>query len=123
MTSVQKSIIIVLAIVSGACEFFGTWTVWASFKKTASVATDIKTKLKADSDAQLVESLDVMRRISLVNGGNVADDVDRLRVTNREFLKTLADRLGWNQTTAWGLRAFFAGAFFGVVAAILAVAW
>jgi hypothetical protein len=123
MTPWQKSVIIVLAIASGACESFGTWTVWKSFKSTASVASDIKKKLENDSIVQLAESKDVGRSLAMGNPRNVDLEVNNLRSAHREYLGHVTGQLEWNSNTAWGLRAFFASVVFGLLAAVLAVVW
>ena len=123
MTDLQKIIIIVMAFGSGACEFYGTWTVWKSFKATETMAKRIKGRIDADALAQSNEAQDVMHQISMAGGQSVAYDLDRIRKANREALREVVEELDGGPKTAWGLRAFFAGAVLGVLTAVLAVAW
>jgi hypothetical protein len=123
MNSWQKFVVVVLAAASGACEFYGTWTVWKSFRATETMAKRIKDRLDADALAQSNEAQDVMHQISMAGGQSVAFDLDKIRKANREALREVVEELDGGPKTAWGLRAFFAGAVLGVVTAVLAVAW
>jgi hypothetical protein len=123
VTGPQKFLIIVMAIGSGACEFYGTWTVWETFRATESMAKRIKDRIDADALTQTNETQDVMHQISMASGHSVAFDLDKLRKANREALREVVEELDGGPNAAWGLRAFFAGAVLGVLTAILAVTW
>lgn len=112
-----------MALGSGACEFYGTWTVWKSFKSTETMARRIKERTDADALEQSRESQDVMHQISMAGGQSVAFDLDRVRKANREALREVVEELDGGPKVAWGLRAFFVGAVLGVLTAVLAVAW
>ena len=118
----MKWVVGALAVAAGSCEFFGTYTVWQSYRKTSLAARSI---IEAVTNDQHVED-------SFFRGpGNLlADDLDWKRYSekdradrrrNRGNLIELAKPLVPSRITALELAAYFVGAILGIIATLLAL--
>ena len=106
MGKTMKTTVIILVVLSAACEIFGTVTVWRSFRKTAKSAGEIKRQLAPQTTPAGAKS----------EFGTYAQFM-----THGNLLIEVADRLGPDPWTTAGLVAYILGALFGAIAALIAL--
>jgi hypothetical protein len=115
--------VIVLASISAMCEFWGTGTVWMSYRRSARVGDTIRheiayarTEIGPDERKQkLSESVNLAAKY------RDPFELQKVQLANIEQLETLAAPLATRWWITSGLVAYFVGAILGLVAVIVGV--
>jgi hypothetical protein len=112
----MKALIVVFASLAALSDAFGTFTVWKSFVTTSAAVDGLRSALLEEAKSEIPLS-------NTYEGINqAAEEISRLRKRYRDNLERLMKPLAWNRLSAAGLIAFFAGAVFGLAAALVAIA-
>ena len=117
----MKVLIGLFAVTSAACEVFGTWTVWRSFKRTADVAEQIRKHLIDDAETLDIEANSPREMLGQDSAMNIGLHLTAHRVKTIENLSPIVERLNWDRLTVWGLAAYILGAILGAIAALVAL--
>jgi hypothetical protein len=123
MTGDQRDWVIVLATVSAICEFWGTGTVWLSYRRSARVGDNIRNEI-VTAKAQIGPDERGKPLPELVNlAARFRDpfELQQVQLANLDQLETLAAPLATSWWIASGLVAFLLGAVLGLVAVIIGV--
>jgi hypothetical protein len=120
----MKWLIATLAVLSGSCEFYGTFTVWSSYQKSSAAALKIIDTVTG-AQIQETEFLSEPGNLLADNLKITRDPVTErsVRKQTRDDLIELATPLLPNRGTELGLIAFICGAVFGTLAAVFALAF
>jgi hypothetical protein len=107
----MKVLVLMVAVLSGACELFGTVTVAKNYLRAASVAGRIAADLGAERqrDEELAKDL-----LENMNWQRDPYAERRYREDYRTRVETLAAPLGRDWLTTAGLWAFGVGAVLGI---------
>jgi hypothetical protein len=122
VTTVQRTIVIVLAVLSALCEIAGTVTVLMTYQRTAKLGLSIRGVItsRRELDEQRRSDpyqADWDKRKGTISPGDFRDSMSEYQ----GFLDALAEPLQPSPLARMGLIAYIAGALFGLAAAVVAV--
>jgi len=124
MTPDQTDWVIALASTSAVCEFWGTGTVWAAYRRSARLGNTIRREI----EGVRAESEGPTRKKRLSDMINLAAkyrdpfELQKEQLANLDQLETLASPLAKSFWMTSGLVAYFVGAILGLLAVIVGVA-
>lgn len=123
MTTVQRAIVIVLAVLSALCEVAGTVTVLMTYQRTATLGVSIRGLITSRRNLDTQHRSDPYqadwdKRKGTISPGDLRDSMSEYQ----GYLDALAEPLQPNSLARMGLFAYIAGALFGLAAAVIAAA-
>jgi hypothetical protein len=121
----QSAWVITLASASALCEIYGTLTVMRMYRETSRYALQVLNAVVNEemTDGAVREHNPEIFRDEQTNPENAMWQIGELRAQSRRDRTALATPLVGKALYNWGFRAYVAGAVFGLLAVILAVAW
>ena len=123
MSTTQRVLVIVFAVISALCEVTGTVTVLITYKRTSRLGAAIRNDLVSLISVNVAQRSDTYQsewdhKKGFVNPMEYRDS----KIEQLEHLAALAEPLQPNWWTSLGLLAYITGAAFGLAAAVIASA-